>query len=85
MANGSLYDVLQDGGAGGPGVALVPSWSVRAGLLADTARGMAALHACLPRAIIHRDLKSMNVLIFKVPGRMVAKIADFGEPTTDAD
>ena len=80
MANGSLYDVLEDGAAGGPGVPLVPSWSVRAGLLADTARGMAALHACLPRPIIHRDLKSMNVLIFEVPGRLVAKITDFGDP-----
>jgi len=52
----------------------------RVSLLLDTAHGMAALHAQRPHAIVHRDLKSLNILVFVSPddGRLIAKIADFG-------
>ena len=50
------------------------SWERRLQILRDVAEGMAFLHA---RAMIHRDLKSLNVLLEGTPmGR--AKIADFG-------
>ena len=54
--------------------------ALRVSLLHDMARGMFALHAHLPRAIVHRDLKSLNVLVFEASGggRLVGKIADFG-------
>ena len=55
--------------------------ALRVSLLHDMARGMFALHAHLPRAIVHRDLKSPNVLVFEPAsggGRLVGKIADFG-------
>jgi serine/threonine protein kinase len=52
----------------------------RVSLLLGTAHGMAALHAQRPHAIVHRDLKSLNILVFvgADDGRLVAKIADFG-------
>uniref|UniRef100_A0A7S3APK2 Protein kinase domain-containing protein n=1 Tax=Haptolina ericina TaxID=156174 RepID=A0A7S3APK2_9EUKA len=43
-------------------------------MLADTARGMAYLHSCDP-TIIHRDLKSQNLLVSE---DHVVKVADFG-------
>ena len=53
--------------------------ALRVSLLLDTARGMLALHSHMPRAIVHRDLKSLNVLVFEaLGGLLVAKVADFG-------
>ena len=54
LAKGSLYDLLHDEAT------KTPSWSTRAELLLDTARGMEALSTHSP-AIVHRDLKSLNV------------------------
>ena len=48
------------------------SWPQRAQIAADVAEGMAFLHG---RLLLHRDLKSMNVLLDQ-HGR--AKVADFG-------
>ncbi len=44
-------------------------------LLADVARGLAALHVA---KVTHRDLKPANVLLAQRDGRLVAKVADFG-------
>ena len=44
-------------------------------LMCDVARGLRYLHGHTPRAIIHRDLSSNNVL---VSSNMVAKIGDLG-------
>ena len=54
LAKGSLYDLLHDEAT------KPPSWSTRATLSLDTARGMEALSTHSP-AIVHRDLKSLNV------------------------
>jgi receptor-interacting serine/threonine-protein kinase 2 len=55
------------------------AWSVRSRLLADIAQGMAKLHSILPRAVMHRDLKTANVLLSSADVRTaVAKICDFG-------
>lgn len=46
-----------------------------AGMLRQTADGLAALHAV---DVTHRDLKPENVLVTAIDGREVAKITDFG-------
>ena len=76
-SEGSAYDVLRRSSP--------PSWAMRMGILLDTARGMLALHNHKP-PILHRDLKSLNVLVCKVSlagseeeeEQYIAKIADFG-------
>ena len=45
----------------------------------DAAHAMVHLHSMRPQPVIHRDLKSMNLLIDDV---MTAKLADFGESRT---
>lgn len=53
MSRGNLTNVLQD-----PSLHL--DWSMRLAIAQDIARGMHCLHG---RNIIHRDLKSMNLLV----------------------
>ena len=65
MPYGSLYMVLKR-----PPVAL--TWSVRLSLSLDIVSGLLYLHS---QNIIHRDLKSLNVLVDE---HMQAKISDFG-------
>jgi Leucine-rich repeat (LRR) protein len=50
-------------------------WRERLSITVDTARGLSYLHS---RRVLHRDIKSANVLLFGVPPRRLAKIADFG-------
>ncbi|CAA7041708.1 unnamed protein product [Microthlaspi erraticum] len=50
------------------------SWSKRVSIAHDVAKGLAYLHG-LPKPIIHRDIKSSNVLL---DSEFVAHIADFG-------
>lgn len=64
MASGSLYDVLRN-------PAELP-WSMRLSLALDLSSGLLYLHG---QHIIHRDLKSLNIL---VDGQMRAKVSDFG-------
>ena len=73
-SEGSAYDVLRRDPP--------PSWDVRMGLLLDSARGMLALHGH-KTPLIHRDLKSLNILVCKVPQaggkhQFIGKVADFG-------
>lgn len=65
MPHGSLYQVL------GSGVEL--PWSTRWTIAMDITYGLAALHS---KDIIHRDIKSLNVLI---GNGFRAKLADFGQ------
>ena len=71
---GSLRDVLSNR-QGHPVIA----WPLRKRWLTGIVEGMAKLHSLLPRAIIHRDLKSANVLLSNVDLQLAtAKICDFG-------
>jgi tRNA A-37 threonylcarbamoyl transferase component Bud32 len=67
MSKGSLYHLLHD-----PKVAI--SWEMVRKVALDAARGMAYLHLRTP-AIIHRDLKSHNLL---VDDNWKVKVCDFG-------
>ncbi|KAL3618919.1 LRR receptor-like serine/threonine-protein kinase hsl2 [Castilleja foliolosa] len=71
MENGSLGDVLHDLGDGG----VLLDWPKRLAIAMGTAQGLAYLHHdCVP-AVMHRDLKSNNILLDE---EFRAKVADFG-------
>uniref|UniRef100_A0A0A9FM95 non-specific serine/threonine protein kinase n=1 Tax=Arundo donax TaxID=35708 RepID=A0A0A9FM95_ARUDO len=75
MENGSLYDWLHGGAAGGDRKKRVLSWDARLQVAAGLAQGVEYLHHdCVPR-IVHRDIKSSNVLL---DGDMEAHLGDFG-------
>ncbi len=64
MPNGSLYHLLHNGQD-------LP-WTLRFQIALDTAWGLKDLHGY---SILHRDLKSLNILL---DDRLRAKLADFG-------
>lgn len=64
MSNASLYHVLHSDKP--------LAWTVRYTIIVDIARGLAFLHK---EEILHRDLKSLNVLLDE---SMKAKLTDFG-------
>ncbi|WCJ27098.1 Leucine-rich receptor-like protein kinase family protein [Euphorbia peplus] len=69
MPNGSLGDLLH-GSKGG-----LLDWATRYKILLDSAEGLSYLHHdCVP-AIVHRDVKSNNILL---DGDFGARVADFG-------
>ncbi|KAG8492982.1 hypothetical protein CXB51_012628 [Gossypium anomalum] len=72
---GSLHDVLHgrkgvQGAQPGP----VLDWMQRVRIAIDAARGLEYLHEMVQPSVIHRDVRSSNVLIFE---EFKAKIADF--------
>ncbi|CAM8937099.1 unnamed protein product [Rhodiola kirilowii] len=72
---GSLHDVLHgrkgvQGAQPGP----VLDWMQRVRIAVDAARGLEYLHEKVQPSIIHRDIRSSNVLLFE---DFRAKIADF--------
>uniref|UniRef100_A0A0D9WEZ5 non-specific serine/threonine protein kinase n=1 Tax=Leersia perrieri TaxID=77586 RepID=A0A0D9WEZ5_9ORYZ len=69
IPNGTLSEALY----GIKGVQL--DWSRRLKIALDSARGLAYLHDHADPPIIHRDVKSTNILLDE---RMTAKVADFG-------
>lgn len=70
MSRGSLHDILHN-------KMVVLEWSMILQMLEDTARGMTYLHSCNP-PIIHRDLKSQNLLVNEF---WRVKVSDFGLST----
>ncbi|XP_047057473.1 receptor-like protein kinase HSL1 [Lolium rigidum] len=69
MPNGSLGDVLHSSKAG------LLDWSTRFKIALDAAEGLSYLHQdCVP-AIVHRDVKSNNILL---DAEFSACVADFG-------
>ncbi|KAK9105162.1 hypothetical protein Scep_022006 [Stephania cephalantha] len=69
MSNGSLASLLYDEGRA------VLSWDERLQVALDVTHGIEYLHEGAVPPIIHRDLKSANILLDK---SMMAKVADFG-------
>lgn len=67
MAKGSLYQILHD-------KSIDLSWDLRRQILLDAARGMTYLHKSQP-VIVHRDLKSHNLLVGE---HWRCKVSDFG-------
>nr|KYP58792.1 Receptor-like protein kinase HSL1 [Cajanus cajan] len=69
MPNGSLANLLKDRKKS------LLDWPTRHKIALDAAEGLSYLHHdCVP-PIVHRDVKSNNIL---VDGEFVAKVADFG-------
>lgn len=71
-ARGSMTDVLR-GGKSSPAKAAMLDWARRLNMALDAAKGMLYLHAHTP-PIIHRDLKSPNLLVDK---HWRVKVSDF--------
>ncbi|PRQ20303.1 putative protein kinase RLK-Pelle-CR4L family [Rosa chinensis] len=70
MNNGSLHDHLHK-----ITVSPLMSWSARIQVALDAARGIEYLHMYAVPPIIHRDIKSSNILL---DDKWRAKVADFG-------
>ncbi|KAH6556649.1 hypothetical protein KP509_1Z165600 [Ceratopteris richardii] len=71
MARGSLFECLH-----GPRSKSSPlPWATRLSIMVDAAQGLHYLHEGCNPEIIHRDIKSSNILM---NDRMEAKLADFG-------
>ena len=70
VRNGTLHDHLHD-----ESKASVLSWDIRLRVAMEVAEVLAYLHTTVSTPIIHRDIKSMNILLDE---NFIAKVADFG-------
>ncbi|XP_074320082.1 wall-associated receptor kinase 2-like [Silene latifolia] len=68
--NGTLYDHLND-----EAKASLFTWNIRLRIASEVAEVLAYLHTTISTPIIHRDMKSMNILLDEC---YTAKVADFG-------
>ncbi|KAF3337782.1 receptor-like protein kinase HSL1 [Carex littledalei] len=72
MENGALYDHLHKTNSASPPIS---TWHCRLKLALDAARGIEYLHTYAVPPIIHRDIKSANILL---DASWAAKVSDFG-------
>ncbi|PSS34472.1 Serine/threonine-protein kinase-like protein [Actinidia chinensis var. chinensis] len=86
MKNGALYDHLHDKNNVEKSSSLLNSWKMRIKTSLDAARGIEYLHNYAVPPIIHRDIKSSNILL---DSNWTARVSDFGlslmSPESDGD
>ncbi|GMH19154.1 hypothetical protein Nepgr_020995 [Nepenthes gracilis] len=75
MKNGALYDHLHDEKNLEKSCSFVNSWKIRIKIALDAARGIEYLHNYAVPPIIHRDIKSSNILLDE---NWTARVSDFG-------
>ncbi|KAK9168131.1 hypothetical protein Syun_000271 [Stephania yunnanensis] len=75
MKNGALYDHLHSKSNTEKSSSVVNSWKMRIKISLDAARGIEYLHNYAVPSIIHRDIKSSNILL---DANWIARVSDFG-------
>ncbi|KAL6594616.1 hypothetical protein ACP70R_048354 [Stipagrostis hirtigluma subsp. patula] len=75
MKNGALYDHLHPKSPDAPPSPVASSWKLRIKILLDASRGIEYLHSYAVPPIIHRDIKSSNILL---DAGWTARVSDFG-------
>ncbi|KAI8564226.1 hypothetical protein RHMOL_Rhmol03G0165800 [Rhododendron molle] len=75
MKNGALYDHLHDKNNVEKSSSVLNSWKMRIKIALDAARGIEYLHNYAVPPIIHRDIKSSNILL---DSNWTARVSDFG-------
>ncbi|XP_061351752.1 putative serine/threonine-protein kinase-like protein CCR3 [Gastrolobium bilobum] len=86
MKNGALHDHLHDKNNVEKSSSVLNSWKMRIKIALDASRGIEYLHNYAVPSIIHRDIKSSNILI---DSTWTARVSDFGlslmSPDSDHD
>ncbi|KAK7333226.1 hypothetical protein VNO80_29991 [Phaseolus coccineus] len=75
MSNGSLYDHLHDKNNIEKSSSILNSWKMRIKVALGAARGIEYIHNYAVPPIIHRDIKSSNILL---DSNWNARVSDFG-------